>query len=64
MYNDCVKVDRYHNAEKIFCLKSHTARGMRKPENKFHKLRKKDIRMAAIWWPGVNATTIIPYNVK
>jgi hypothetical protein len=37
---------------------------MRKPENKFQKLRKKDITMAAIWWLGVSATTIIPYIEK
>lgn len=35
-----------------------------KPENKFQKLRKKDITIAAIWWPGVKATTIIPYIEK
>ncbi|KAK4596640.1 hypothetical protein RGQ29_014599 [Quercus rubra] len=28
------------------------------------KLRKNDIQMAAIWWPCISATTIIPYNVK
>ena len=37
---------------------------MRKPENRFQKLRKKDITMATIWGPGVTAITIIPYNVK
>lgn len=41
-----------------------TGLGMRKPEKRFQKLRKKDITMAAIWGPGVRATTIIPYNVK
>ena len=41
-----------------------TGLGTRKPANRFQKLRKKDMTMAAIWWPGVRATTIIPYNVK
>lgn len=37
---------------------------MRKPENKFQKLRKKPMQIAAIWTPGVSATISIPYNVK
>lgn len=49
-------------ARKIFS--DITGLGMRKPENKFQKDRKKDMTIAAIWWPGVKATTIIPYMVK
>ena len=37
---------------------------MKKPVNKFHRLIKKDITMAAISRPGVKATTIIPHIVK
>jgi hypothetical protein len=43
---------------------THTVLGIRKPENRFQKLRKNDITIAAIWWFGVRATVIIPYNVK
>ena len=43
---------------------AHTDLATRKPENKFHTLRKKDKTMVATCWPGVNATIIIPYNVK
>lgn len=45
-------------------LNAGTGLGMRKPENRFQKDRKKDMTIAAIWWPGVKATTIIPYMVK
>jgi len=41
-----------------------TGLGRRKPENKFQKDVKKDMQMAAICGAGVNATTIIPNNVK
>lgn len=41
-----------------------TVLGTMNPENKFQKLRKKDMAMAAIWGPGVSATIIIPYIVK
>lgn len=41
-----------------------TGLGIRKPENKFQKLMKKDIEIAATAWFGVNATTIIPYIAK
>lgn len=37
---------------------------MRKPENKFQKLKKKAIKIEATWAPGVNATIIIPYIEK
>ena len=45
-------------------LSHSTGLGMRKPENKFQKDKKKDMTTAAIWWLGVKATTIIPYMVK
>lgn len=45
-------------------LNDSTGLGMRKPENRFQKDRKKDMTIAAIWMPGVKATTIIPYMVK
>lgn len=37
---------------------------MKKPVNKFQKAKKKNTKMNAIWWFGVSATAIIPYNVK
>lgn len=45
-------------------LSDSTGLGMRKPENKFQKDTKKAMTIAAIWWPGVKATTIIPNMVK
>lgn len=42
----------------------HTGLGTMKPANKFHKPKKKDDTMPAVWKFGVSATTIIPYNVK
>lgn len=47
----------------MFNLSVLTVLGIRKPENKFQILMKKDITMAAIWKPGVSATSIIPYSV-
>lgn len=41
-----------------------TGLGTMNPENKFQKLRKKDMAMAAIWGPGVSAMIIIPNIVK
>jgi hypothetical protein len=37
-----------YNNNKNNSFKLHTGLGMRKPENKFQKLRKKDITIAAI----------------
>lgn len=48
----------------MFIVKKHTGFGRKKPEKRFHKMKKKKDRAAAISRLGRNDTSIIPRSVK